>query len=51
MSRNMKDSGIEWIGEIPENWRVIKYKGLLKKSLDDAGVGKPTQNKIIGYFN
>ena len=24
--RQMKDSGIEWIGEIPENWEVIKFK-------------------------
>ena len=22
MSRQMKDSGIEWIGEIPENWEI-----------------------------
>lgn len=24
--RQMKDSGIEWIGEIPEGWEVIRYK-------------------------
>ena len=24
MSRKMKDSGIEWIGEIPEDWEVLK---------------------------
>ena len=24
--RPMKDSGIEWIGEIPEEWRVAKFK-------------------------
>ncbi|OFB46122.1 hypothetical protein BBG12_05445 [Staphylococcus haemolyticus] len=24
MSREMKDSGIEWIGEIPEDWEVVK---------------------------
>ena len=22
MSREMKDSGIEWIGEIPEDWKI-----------------------------
>ncbi|AEE92346.1 Restriction modification system DNA specificity domain protein [Tepidanaerobacter acetatoxydans Re1] len=29
----MKDSGIEWIGEIPEGWRVskIKYEALINK--------------------
>lgn len=26
MPRAMKDSGIEWIGEIPESWKVIKLK-------------------------
>lgn len=26
MTRKMKDSGIEWIGEIPENWEVVKNK-------------------------
>lgn len=26
MAREMKDSGIEWIGEIPKNWRLEKGK-------------------------
>lgn len=26
MARNMKDSGIEWIGEIPEGWEVHRVK-------------------------
>ena len=26
MSREMKDSGIEWIGEIPKDWNIIKIK-------------------------
>lgn len=28
MARKMKDSGIEWIGEIPEEWEVSKLKYL-----------------------
>ena len=32
----MKDSGIEWIGEIPESWGVTKLKNLLL--LNDGGV-------------
>ena len=28
MARKMKDSGIEWIGEIPEGWEVIRLKYL-----------------------
>lgn len=26
MTRMMKDSGVEWIGEIPENWEINKVK-------------------------
>ena len=26
MARNMKDSGIEWIGEIPEGWEIHRIK-------------------------
>lgn len=26
LGRKMKDSGIEWIGEIPEGWKVVKLK-------------------------
>jgi type I restriction enzyme S subunit len=26
MSREMKDSGIEWIGEIPTKWNIVKLK-------------------------
>ena len=28
MTRAMKDSGIEWIGEIPQDWKVVKIKHL-----------------------
>lgn len=28
MTRKMKDSGIEWIGEIPEEWKTIKFNAL-----------------------
>lgn len=30
MSREMKNSGIDWIGEIPKNWEVIKTKHAFK---------------------
>lgn len=26
MSRKMKDSGVEWIGEIPEKWKVERLQ-------------------------
>ncbi|MFC9778386.1 restriction endonuclease subunit S [Paenibacillus chitinolyticus] len=28
MSRKMRDSGIEWIGEVPEDWEITKVKYL-----------------------
>jgi len=28
MSREMKDSGVEWIGEIPEDWNICKIDSL-----------------------
>lgn len=31
MARKMKDSGIEWIGEIPEDWKILSNKYLMKK--------------------
>lgn len=30
MARKMKDSGIEWIGEIPEGWELRKGKSLYR---------------------
>ena len=29
--KKMKDSGIEWIGDIPENWEVMHHKRVMKK--------------------
>ncbi|WP_279490517.1 hypothetical protein [Aeromonas veronii] len=28
----MKDSGIDWIGKIPEHWQVIRFKNLFSQS-------------------
>jgi type I restriction enzyme S subunit len=35
----MKDSGIEWLGEIPEHWEVKKLKYLLKENKDSLKTG------------
>ena len=37
MARAMKDSGIEWIGEIPEGWEVDKTKHYYTNHKDIAG--------------
>ena len=33
-NRPMKDSGIEWIGEIPQEWEIIKSRYVIKKITD-----------------
>lgn len=47
----MKDSGVEWIGEIPEDWKVCKIKNLFRlstgttpKSFEDIIEGEETIN-------
>ena len=35
----MKDSGIEWLGEIPEHWEVKRIKHLVKKSKGAIKIG------------
>lgn len=36
MSREMKDSGVEWIGEIPKNWDVMKLLFVLRSPITDG---------------
>lgn len=44
--RKMKDSGIEWIGEIPEEWEVSKIKYHLKWKSEK---GYPTEQVLSLY--
>ncbi len=37
MAREMKDSGIEWIGEIPANWKIGRTKNCYASHKDVAG--------------
>ncbi len=37
MARKMKDSGVEWIGEIPENWEMIRAKNIFSNHKDIVG--------------
>ena len=34
MSRVMKDSGIEWIGEVPEGWNLSKISNLYNQRIE-----------------
>lgn len=37
MSREMKDSGVEWIGEIPKDWEIIRAKNVFSYHKDIVG--------------
>ena len=48
----MKDSGIEWIGQIPEGWRIVRIKNILQDIGDITKTGEEeplsvTQNRGI----
>ena len=48
----MRDSGIEWIGQIPEHWEVCRIKNIIYEvhSITDTGEGEKlsvTQNRGI----
>lgn len=46
MAREMKDSGVEWIGEIPKEWEVRKYKYFCENRMGETILA--TEVKEIG---
>ena len=47
----MKDSGIEWIGEIPEHWKMCRVKDILEAGKDGIKIGpfgSSLTNKVNG---
>ena len=51
-ARKMKDSGIEWIGEIPEEWKVCKIKHLSAmksgESITSSEIAEAGQYPVYG---
>ena len=48
--RAMKDSGIKWIGEIPEEWEVKRIKDILEKTKEGIKIGpfgSSLTNKVL----
>lgn len=39
-SAAMKNSGVDWIGEIPDNWRVLRNKVLFKERDERSSTGR-----------
>jgi type I restriction enzyme S subunit len=51
----MKDSGVEWLGEIPEHWEVVPLRGVLSQR-QEFNAGPRTSNilsvvKDVGVIN
>src|SRR5699024_9713078 len=42
----MKDSGVEWIGEIPENWELVRNKYLFKREKKIVGDQSSSYNVL-----
>jgi type I restriction enzyme S subunit len=45
----MKDSGVEWIGEAPNNWRIIKLKYLVGFPKNQVGVESFKNIEVVHY--
>lgn len=46
-----KDSGVEWIGKIPSEWKTYKTKFLSKKITDGAHISPETDNGIYDFVS
>jgi len=45
----MKDSGVEWIGEIPKHWEVTKLKHIANIIDGDRGSNYPNENETVDH--
>lgn len=50
MERKMKDSGIPWIGEIPEHWEICKLSNFLTQFTEKNHADKPLLSVTHGSF-
>lgn len=50
-NRPMKDSGVDWIGEIPVNWAIVKVKYVSFLVTDGAHVSPETENGIYDFIS
>lgn len=51
MVRMMKDSGVEWIGEIPENWKIQKYKNFASSKMGETILASDTVKDGIPVYS
>ena len=46
----MKDSGIEWIGQIPEHWKIIRIKSVSKLNPSKSEIKDYTDDTKVPFF-
>ena len=51
MNKELVSSGIEWIGNIPKNWEVIKVKNIFKSHKDIVGDNSDNYDRISLTLN
>lgn len=51
MSREMKDSGIAWIGEIPNGWEVSRYKYFATSRMGETILSEDTREEGIPIYS
>jgi type I restriction enzyme S subunit len=47
----MKDSGVEWLGEVPEHWEVTALKRLCLHITDGAHISPETENGVYCFVS
>lgn len=47
----MKDSGVEWLGEVPDGWEVAALKRFCKLITDGAHVSPETENGVYSFVS
>jgi type I restriction enzyme S subunit len=43
-----KDSGVEWLGQVPEHWEAIRYKNVFEEKFVEAGGSLPLGSISFG---
>jgi len=43
-----KDSGVEWLGQVPEHWEAIRYKNVFEEKFVEAGGALPLGSISFG---
>jgi type I restriction enzyme, S subunit len=46
-----KESGVEWLGEVPEHWNVGYIKRLTKRITDGAHISPETENGVYAFIS